>query len=99
MTLEERIAEAEETVAALFAGASGWPPGLIEPAFKRLEAMIDLLHATDDELADLSTQYQQLTDRLVGTTAAAIMIELARRSRLSGHQKIAEAAARARMRA
>jgi hypothetical protein len=96
MTLAERDAELESTLAALLAGASGWPAGMIDPGVKRLEAQIEALSATDEELRQLSGQYQSLASRHVGTTSAAIMIEIARRATLSGHQRVAEAAERRR---
>lgn len=98
MTVAERVAELERTLAALIAGGSGWPDGLIDVGVKRLESQIEMLSATDDELQELSEQYQALAIRGSGTTSAAIMIELARRSTLTGHQRMAEAAERARMR-
>lgn len=98
MTVAERVAELERTLAALIAGGSGWPDGLIDPAVKRLEAQIEVLSATDQELHELSAQYQAIAPQHLGTTSAAIVCELARRSTLSSHERMAEAAARARMR-
>jgi hypothetical protein len=98
MSVADRVAELEQTLAALIAGASGWPIGLIDVGVKRLETGIEVLQMTDEELREMSEEYQELAPHSVGPTSAAIMIELARRSTLTGHQRMAEAAERGRMR-
>lgn len=97
MTLGDREAELERTLAALIAGGSGWPDGLIDVGVKRLESQIEMLAASDDELRELSEEYQAIAPQHLGTISAAIMCELARRSTLTGHERMAEAAERARM--
>lgn len=98
MTIVERVTEIERTLEALIRGGSGWPDGLIDIAVKRLEAQIDTLSASDQELRDLSAQYQVIASKHLGTTSAAIMIEIARRSTLSGHERMAEASSRTALR-
>ena len=93
MTIAERVAEIEATIAAILAGKSGWPPGLWDPAIKRLEALARATMMTDEELAGLSEHYQDARGML-GPTGVALLIETARRSTLTAHQRIAEAAER-----
>ena len=97
MTLAERIAEIEATIAAILADASGWPPGLWDPAVKRIEATAEMLMMTDEEVTGLSAVCQTGRDSL-GPTSGAILIEIARRSTLSAHQRIAETAERRSLR-
>ena len=44
----------------------------------------------------MSARYQEIASKTLGTTSAALMIEVARRSGLTAHERIAEAAERAR---
>jgi len=97
MMISERVAKLERTLEAVLAGESGWPPGLTDVAVKRLEASIDALLMTDDELRNTSGHYREQALRGVGSTSAALMIELARRSTLSAHQRMAEAVPRRRV--
>lgn len=96
MTLAERIAEIEAMIAAILAGKSGWPDGLWDPALKRLEAGAEALTMTDAELAEFSAQYQTV-EGMLGPNGTALLVEAARRGTLTAHQRIAEAAERARM--
>jgi hypothetical protein len=98
MTITERVADMERTLDALLSGGSGWPPGLIDIAVKRLETSIEVLQMSEQELAEMSTRYQEIANRTLGPTSAALMIEVARRSTLTGHERMAEAAERARQR-
>lgn len=95
MTISERTDDLQRTMEALLAGGSGWPYGVIDVARKRIEASIEVLWMSDRELAELSAEYQALLDRPIGPTSVALMIEIARRSTLSGHERMAEAVERA----
>lgn len=97
ISLADRVAEAERTMAALLAGDSGWPDGLIDAAVKRLETQIEMPQLSDAALLDLSTRYQAIAPHSLSTTGAALMIELARRSTLSAHERMAEAVERERV--
>lgn len=96
MTITERVADMERTLDALLSGASGWPPGLIDIAVKRLETSIEVLQMSEQELAEMSASYQELASATLGPTSSALMIEVARRSTLSAPERMAEAAERAR---
>jgi hypothetical protein len=91
VTIAVRADNLQRTMEALLAGGSGWPYGVIDVARKRLEVAIDVLWMSDKELAELSAEYQALLDRPLGPTSVALMIEIARRSTLSGHERMAEA--------
>jgi hypothetical protein len=98
MMLNERIAELEAIISAILAGATGWPSGLWDSPLKRVEATVEALLMTDVELAEFSSRYQDAQGMLLGPTGASLLIEIARRSTLTAHQRIAEAAERRRMR-
>ena len=91
VTIADRANDLQRTMEALLSGGSGWPHGVIDVARKRLEASIEVLWMSDRELAELSAEYQALLDRPIGPTSVALMIEIARRSTLSGHERMAEA--------
>ncbi len=95
VTIAERADDLQRTMEALLAGRSAWPYGVIDVARKRLEVAIDVLWMSDKELGELSAEYQALLDRPLGPTSVALMIEIARRSTLSGHERMAEARERA----
>ena len=97
MTLAERIAEIEATIAAIIDGKSGWPQGLWDPALRRLEACAEALTMTDGELEEFSAPYQTL-DGMLGPTGGSLLIEIARRRTLTAHQRVEEAVERARIR-
>lgn len=94
MIIADRVDDLEQTLDALLAGASGWPYGLIDVAVKRLETSIEVLWMTDRELQEMSEKYQEIARQTLGPTSAALMIEVARRSTLTAHQRVAEAAER-----
>jgi hypothetical protein len=95
MSLAEKIAEIESTIDAILAEESGWPSGYWDPALKTLEARCAVLMMTDAELYEMSGRH--MTTSRIGTTAKELMAEVARRSRLTAHERIAEAAARRRL--
>ena len=95
VTIAERADDLQRTMEALLAGKSGWPYGVIDVARKRLEVSIEVLWMSDKELGELSAEYRALLDRPLGPTSVALMIEAARRSPLSGHERMAETRERA----
>jgi hypothetical protein len=96
MKIEERVAEIQATITAILEDESGWPSGYWDPTIKMLEARAAVLMVTDAELRELSNNYKA-EDR-IGTTAKELMAEVARRSRLTAHERMAEAVARERTR-
>ena len=98
MTLADRVAELEAIIAAILAGATGWPIGLWDSPLKRVEAAIDALLMTDEELTEMAPRYHDAHGMPLGPTGAALLIEVARRSTLTAHARISEATERGRIR-
>ena len=96
VTIADRANDLQRTMEALLSGGSGWPHGVIDVARKRLESVHRrIVDVRQGNSPSCRRKYQALLDRPIGPTSVALMIEIARRSTLSGHERMAEARERA----
>ena len=89
--LADRLDDLRRTLQTLRAGAADIPPPVAEVAGRRLENEIEMLLSSDGELTAVLGSLRDMPAIIGCSVRSAAASEIARRSTLSAHRRIAEA--------
>lgn len=97
-SLAARITELEGIIEVLIAGHVDVEPTIAEVTVRRTEAEIAALLMSDQELATMLEAYRDQPAAAASISRPATVRELARRSRMSAHARMADVRERMRIR-